>query len=138
PFHYRNKGDMATIGRYKAIANFGHGVHVAGYLAWWFWLFLHILYLAGFRNRLSVLLEWGYAYFTYGRGARLITDRAGGGGRGVRGVGGGGGGRLSGGGGGGGGRKRGGGGGGGGGVEEASGERQAASGGPPKSDVRNL
>jgi NADH dehydrogenase len=74
-FHYRNKGDMATIGRYKAIADFGHGVHVAGHPAWWFWLFLHILYLAGFRNRLSVLLEWGYAFFMYGLGARLITRR---------------------------------------------------------------
>ena len=72
-FRYRNKGDMATIGRYKAIGDFGHGIHVAGYPAWWFWLFLHILYLAGFRNRLSVLVEWGYAFFTYGLGARLIT-----------------------------------------------------------------
>jgi NADH dehydrogenase len=64
---------MATIGRYKAIGDFGHGIHVAGHPAWWFWLFLHILYLAGFRNRLSVLLEWGYAFFRYGLGARLIT-----------------------------------------------------------------
>jgi NADH dehydrogenase len=72
-FRYRNKGDMATIGRYKAIGDFGHGIHVAGHPAWWFWLFLHILYLAGFRNRLSVLLEWGYAFFRYGLGARLIT-----------------------------------------------------------------
>jgi NADH dehydrogenase len=74
-FRYRNKGDMATIGRYKAIGDFGHGVHVAGRPAWWFWLFLHVLYLAGFRNRLSVLVEWGYAFFTYGLGARLITRR---------------------------------------------------------------
>ena len=72
-FRYWNKGDMATIGRYKAIADFGHGIHVAGHPAWWFWLFLHILYLAGFRNRLSVLLEWGYAFVRYGLGARLIT-----------------------------------------------------------------
>jgi NADH:ubiquinone reductase (H+-translocating) len=72
-FRYWNKGDLATIGRYKAIADFGHGIHVAGHPAWWFWLFLHILYLAGFRNRLSVLLEWGYAFFRYGLGARLIT-----------------------------------------------------------------
>jgi NADH dehydrogenase len=72
-FRYRNKGDMATIGRYKAIGDFGHGIHVAGHPAWWFWLFLHILYLAGFRNRLSVLIEWGYAFFMYGLGARLIT-----------------------------------------------------------------
>jgi NADH dehydrogenase len=72
-FRYRNKGDLATIGRYKAIGDFGHGIHVSGYPAWWFWLFLHILYLAGFRNRLSVLVEWGYAFFRYGLGSRLIT-----------------------------------------------------------------
>ena len=74
PFVYRNKGDLATIGRHRAIADFGR-LQLTGGLAWWFWLFLHILYLAGFRNRLSVLLEWGYSYFTYERGARLITTR---------------------------------------------------------------
>jgi NADH dehydrogenase len=73
PFIYRNKGDLATIGRHKAIADFGK-VQVTGSLAWWFWLFLHILYLAGFRNRLSVIFEWAYSYFTYERGARLITS----------------------------------------------------------------
>jgi NADH dehydrogenase len=72
PFRYRNKGDLATIGRHRAIADFGR-LQVTGGAAWWFWLFLHIMYLAGFRNRLSVLIEWAYAYFTYGRGARLIT-----------------------------------------------------------------
>ncbi len=72
PFRYRNKGDLATIGRHRAIADFGR-LQVTGGLAWWFWLFLHILYLAGFRNRLSVLIEWGYSYFTYERGARLIS-----------------------------------------------------------------
>ena len=72
PFRYRNKGDLATIGRYRAIADFGR-FHVTGSLAWWFWLFLHIMYLAGFRNRASVLVEWAYSYFTYERGARLIT-----------------------------------------------------------------
>jgi NADH dehydrogenase len=71
-FRYRNKGDLATIGRYRAIADFGRFT-VTGSLAWWFWLFLHIMYLAGFRNRLSVLVEWGYSYVTYQRGARLIT-----------------------------------------------------------------
>jgi NADH dehydrogenase len=77
PFIYRNKGDLATIGRHRAIADFGR-LQLSGWLAWWFWLFLHILYLAGFRNRLSVLIEWAYSYFTYERGARLITrpDRA--------------------------------------------------------------
>ncbi len=72
PFRYRNKGDLATIGRYKAVAVIG-GLELSGHVAWWTWLFIHILYLAGFRNRLSVLLEWGYAFFTYERGARLIT-----------------------------------------------------------------
>ncbi len=74
PFRYRNKGDLATIGRHRAIADFGF-LRVTGGLAWWFWLLVHIMYLAGFRNRFSVLIEWGYSYFTYERGARLITGR---------------------------------------------------------------
>jgi NADH dehydrogenase len=74
-FRYRNKGDLATIGRYKAIADFGK-FHVTGRLAWWFWLVVHIMYLVGFRNRLSVLLQWAYAYFTYQRGVRLITHES--------------------------------------------------------------
>jgi len=74
-FRYRNKGDLATIGRYKAVAVIA-GRHLSGNFAWWTWLFVHILYLAGFRSRLSVLLEWGYSFFTYQRGARLITRGA--------------------------------------------------------------
>jgi NADH dehydrogenase len=72
PFRYRNKGELATIGRHKAVANFGL-FSVTGYVAWFFWLFVHIMYLAGFRNRLSVLIEWGYMYLTYRRGVRLIA-----------------------------------------------------------------
>jgi NADH dehydrogenase len=75
PFRYVNKGDLATIGRHRAIADFGF-VSVTGTAAWVLWLFVHILYLAGFRNRLSVLVEWAYAYFTYQRGMRLITNEA--------------------------------------------------------------
>ena len=71
-FVYHNKGDLATIGRHRAIADLGV-LKLSGGIAWWFWLFLHIMYLAGFRNRLSVLVEWAYSYFTYDRGARLIT-----------------------------------------------------------------
>ena len=71
-FRYFNKGDLATIGRYKAVADFG-SFRVFGWLAWWFWLFVHIMYLVGFRNRVSVLLQWAYSYFTYQRGVRLIT-----------------------------------------------------------------
>jgi NADH dehydrogenase len=76
PFVYRNKGDLATIGRHRAIADFGF-VQVTGSLAWWSWLLIHIMYLAGFRNRIAVLIEWAYSYFTYERGARLITRRVG-------------------------------------------------------------
>jgi NADH:ubiquinone reductase (H+-translocating) len=71
PFRYRNKGDLATIGRLTAVADFGR-FRLTGFIAWFFWLFVHILYLAGFRNRVSVLIEWGYAFFTYQRGSRLI------------------------------------------------------------------
>jgi NADH:ubiquinone reductase (H+-translocating) len=78
PFRYRHKGTMAVIGRGKALADFGR-VRLTGMPAWIVWLFVHLLYLAGFRNRLSVLLEWAYAYVTYRPGARLVSvwDRAG-------------------------------------------------------------
>jgi len=72
PFRYVNKGDLATIGRYKAVADFG-SFRLTGWIAWWFWLFVHIMYLVGFRNRISVLVQWAYSYFTYQRGVRLIT-----------------------------------------------------------------
>src|SRR5687768_3790716 len=72
PFHYKDPGNMATIGRNAAIADFGF-LHVSGYLGWLLWLFIHIMFLIGFRNRLSVLLQWGAAYLTYQRSVRLIT-----------------------------------------------------------------
>jgi len=71
-FRYRDKGNLATIGRYRAVADFGR-VRLTGVIAWWFWLFVHIMYLVGFRNRASVLVQWAYAYFTYQRGVRLIV-----------------------------------------------------------------
>ena len=74
-FRYRNKGDLATIGRYKAVGVLA-GKHLSGWFAWWTWLLVHIMYLAGFRNRLSVLLEWGYSFFTFERGSRLIPAQA--------------------------------------------------------------
>jgi NADH dehydrogenase len=76
PFRYVNKGDVATIGRFRAIAVIA-GWELSGPVAWWAWLLIHIMYLAGFRNRISVLIEWGYSFFTYQRGARLITGQAG-------------------------------------------------------------
>ncbi len=74
PFRYRNKGELATIGRSRAIAQLPH-MQMTGRIAWWFWLLLHIFYLIGFRNRVSVMVQWAYSYFTYQRGVRLITER---------------------------------------------------------------
>lgn len=71
-FRYRDHGTMATIGRAAAVASFGK-IHVSGFPAWILWLFVHILYLVGFRNRLLVLIEWAWSYFTSQRSARLIT-----------------------------------------------------------------
>jgi NADH dehydrogenase len=71
-FWYFDKGSMATIGRNKAVADL-HAVHLSGFPAWLVWLFVHILFLVGFRNRLAVLLQWAWAYFTFNKGARLIT-----------------------------------------------------------------
>ena len=71
PFRYQTHGDLAVIGRYQALAEFPW-VTFSGVPAWFLWLFVHILYLAGFRNRLSVLVQWGYAFFTWQRGVRLI------------------------------------------------------------------
>ncbi|MBV9880203.1 MAG: NAD(P)/FAD-dependent oxidoreductase, partial [Gemmatirosa sp.] len=72
PFRYFNKGDLATIGRHRAVAAFGK-LQFKGALAWWLWLFVHLLYLVGFRNRASVLIQWAYAYLTSQRGVRLIA-----------------------------------------------------------------
>jgi NADH dehydrogenase len=71
-FHYWDKGSLATIGRAAAIAQFGK-IHISGFLAWLSWLFVHILFLIGFRNRLLVFIQWAWSYVTYERGARLIT-----------------------------------------------------------------
>lgn len=72
PFHYFDKGSMATIGRNKAVADLKY-FHLSGWPAWMAWLFIHIMYLVGFRNRLAVLFQWAWAYFSFNAGARLIT-----------------------------------------------------------------
>jgi len=74
PFRYHDLGQLATIGRSRAIAELGR-VRLTGYFAWWFWLLLHIYRLSGFRNRLSVLIQWAWSYMTFGRGARLIVGK---------------------------------------------------------------
>jgi len=73
-FEYWDKGTMATIGRHRAVADAGF-LRFGGFVAWLAWLFIHLIFLVSFRNKLFVLISWGYAYFTYGRGARLITGR---------------------------------------------------------------
>ena len=73
PFRYRDKGNLATIGRAAAVADI-KGVHLSGFLAWGIWLFVHLWYLIGFQNRLLVLIRWSFSFATSGRGARLITN----------------------------------------------------------------
>lgn len=75
PFRYRDPGNMATIGRANAIADFGWA-RAAGFVGWLLWLFVHIMFLVGFRNRLSVLLQWAASYLTYQRSVRLITGNS--------------------------------------------------------------
>ena len=72
-FKYWDKGTMATIGRSAAVAQAG-ALKFTGFIAWVAWLFVHLMFLVGFRNRLAVLLQWAYSYFTYKRGARIITS----------------------------------------------------------------
>jgi NADH:ubiquinone reductase (H+-translocating) len=75
PFRYVDKGTLATIGPWAAVADFGP-IHLSGVVAWVLWLFVHIMLLVGFRNRLMVFIEWGWAFFTQERSARLITGDA--------------------------------------------------------------
>jgi NADH dehydrogenase len=74
PFRYFDKGQMATIGRKKAVLEFGQ-IKIAGFIAWVGWLVVHIYYLIGFKNKILVLFQWAYSYFTYGRGARLLMEQ---------------------------------------------------------------
>ncbi len=74
-FVYWDKGTMATIGRSKAIAQ-AAGLHFKGFIAWLMWLFLHVFFLIGFKNRLAVMTDWFWAYLTRERSARLITGDA--------------------------------------------------------------
>jgi NADH dehydrogenase len=75
PFRYFDKGDMAVIGRASAVANI-FGLHVSGLPAWLIWLFIHLMYIVEFQNRVLVFIQWGFEYLTFSRGARLITGSA--------------------------------------------------------------
>jgi NADH dehydrogenase len=72
PFRYRDFGNLATIGRRRAVADFGR-VRLSGFPAWLVWCVVHVWFLVGFRSRVSVILHWAWNYFTFARSARLIT-----------------------------------------------------------------
>jgi NADH dehydrogenase len=72
PFQYFNKGEMAVIGRGAAVANI-FGVRLSGFLAWFIWLFIHLMYLVNFQSRVLVFIQWGFQYLTFSRAQRLIT-----------------------------------------------------------------
>ncbi len=76
PFRYHNKGNLATIGRARAVADLPGHIRLSGLFAWLTWLFVHLWYLVGFQNRVVVFIRWGFSFFTRGRGSRLITGGA--------------------------------------------------------------
>ena len=75
PFHYRDKGTLATLGRGAAVADL-NWLRISGLPAWLLWIFIHLLYMVEFQNRLLVFIQWGWFYFTYDRSARLITGKS--------------------------------------------------------------
>jgi NADH dehydrogenase len=72
PFKYSDKGSMATVGRNKAVVDLPKNLHFGGFLAWFVWMFVHLISIIGFRSKLVVLTNWIWNYFTYDRGTRLI------------------------------------------------------------------
>jgi len=74
PFRYRDKGNLATIGRARAVADL-HAIRLSGFPAWVAWLVVHLWYLVGFQNRLLVLIRWSFSFLTRRRGSRLITGQ---------------------------------------------------------------
>jgi NADH:ubiquinone reductase (H+-translocating) len=74
PFHYENRGQLATIGRSRAIMEYGW-LHVSGFPAWFMWVVIHIYFLIGFQNRLFVFLRWASSYLSFRRGARLVVNK---------------------------------------------------------------
>ncbi|HOR94590.1 MAG TPA: hypothetical protein PLZ38_11505, partial [Spirochaetota bacterium] len=74
PFHYKDKGSMVTIGRNHAVTQVA-GLHLKGYIAWIIWIFIHILYLIGFRNKLFVMINWVWDYIFFEKSVRLILPR---------------------------------------------------------------
>jgi NADH dehydrogenase len=75
PFEYKDKGSMATIGRNKAVADLPGNMHFGGLIAWMIWMFIHLVSIIGFRNKIVILSNWVWNYFTYDRGTRLIIRK---------------------------------------------------------------
>ena len=73
-FRYKDKGQMATIGRHDAVTELPSGVRLSGPIGWLSWLGLHLVYLLGFRNRVNVLVNWAWNYLTYDRGSRILRE----------------------------------------------------------------
>jgi NADH dehydrogenase len=73
PFRYRDKGNLATVGRGAAVAEIKR-LRLSGLIAWVIWLVVHLWYLIGFQNRLLILIQWAYSFITHGRGARIISQ----------------------------------------------------------------
>jgi NADH dehydrogenase len=76
PFKYKDKGNLATIGRGRAVAELPPHIRAWGFPAWALWLGIHLWYLVGFQNRLLVFIRWGFSFLTHGRGTRLITGES--------------------------------------------------------------
>ena len=76
PFKYKDKGNLATLGRARAIAELPPGIRLSGFFAWVMWLAIHLFYLVGFQNRVLVFTRWGFSFLTHGRGTRLITGES--------------------------------------------------------------
>ena len=74
PFRYRDKGNLATIGRAKAVADI-KGLQLSGFVAWLTWLFVHLFYLIGLQNRVLVFIRWTFSFVTRGRGSRIISGQ---------------------------------------------------------------
>jgi len=74
-FEYKDKGSMATVGRNKAVADLPGSLHFGGFIAWMIWMFIHLISIIGFRNKLVILSNWMWNYFTYDRGTRLIIRK---------------------------------------------------------------
>ena len=75
PFHYFDKGNLATIGRGKAVADL-NWLRISGFPAWLIWIFIHLVYIIQFQNRLLVMTQWAWLYLTFDRSARLITGKS--------------------------------------------------------------